>query len=593
MTETTIEQKRAALLEQRLRQRQAAQAGHDRIAPVPRTGPLRLSRQQEGLWLSAQLAPQLSTYNMPLTMRLTGPLDAGLLRAALGALTARHESLRTSFTTREGVPYLVVAEPPGEIWLEQTDLTAIPEDVRAQYALSLAAAQASRAFDLRRPPLLRAWLARLGPEDHLFQLTPHHIVCDGWSLPILTRELTELYNAALAGRPAQLPDLPLQPIDVDAWQRGQLAAGLLDQRLDYWRGQLAGLPRLNYPTDRPRPANPTLDGRHTTVDLPAELIDRADAEALRTQVAPFAVLLAAFATVLRDRTGQDDLALGSVFSGRTRTEMEPLVGFFASTQVLRVRLEPGLSARALIDQCHRTVLDAQKRQDVPFTDVVDAVQPERTPGVNPLFQICFTVARAGVTGVPVAFAGVTAEPLQIHQTGSRFDLVFQVTEKAGRRFAVQMEYSTELFDLGSVERLVADFRDALDRLLSVEDWAVTEVPAAPANVGVPQSDPADADADPDARPDPLDGAARSALIRQELAGIWAEVFEVESGPLSGEESFFEIGGTSIKAVRLRSRIQESFGVDIGLADLFAGGSIAELTEAIDAALDGPPPRPAR
>ncbi len=561
MTDMSIEQKRAALREQLLRQRRREQAARDEITPVARTGPLPLSRQQESVWLAAQVAPELSTYNMPVTMRLRGPLDPELLRAALAELTARHESLRTSFTAVDGTPLLLIEDAPGEVWFERADLTGVPERLRWPAALSAAHAQIGRPFDLRSAPLLRAWLARLAADDHVFQLIVHHVVCDGWSLPILARELSELYNAARAGRPAALAPLPLQPVDVDAWQRARRAAGRLDEPLAYWRAHLAGLPPLRLPAARSRPATATYTGNTLILDLPPDLVERADAQAGKIGVSPFAVLLACFATVLRDHCGQDDLAIGTGFSGRFRTEMEPMVGFFANTHVLRVRNEAGLPFSTLIERCQDVLLDAQQRQDVPFAEVVDAVRPDRAPGANPLFQVCLTLARAEVTAQASAFDGVTAERLRLDaQTGgARFDLTIQVTQEAPDRWSLHVEYSTELFDRAYAVRIAEDFRDALD-------WLVPG--------GAP------------------DGRVRSdvqldaAAIRQRLAELWMEVFEVEPGAHGDTENFFEIGGTSMKAVWLRVGIEEAFGVNLDLAEIYAGGSIAELTAAIEQALEG-------
>ncbi len=419
----------------------------------------------------------------------------------------------------------------------------------------------------------------------------HHIVGDGWSMPILTRDLSELYNAARTGRPAQLPELAVQPIDVYTWQRQRLNGEQGRQRLEFWRNQLAGMPQLRFPTDRPRPVQPSFAGRTVSVPLPSELIERADAEAAASGKMPFAVLLAGFAILLRQRCDQHDLAIGSVFSGRVRTEMEQLIGFFANTAVLRVRLADEQPVSSVIEHCHEVLLDAQRMQDVPFTEVVNAVQPERVPGANPLFQICFTLARDRVQVAPVAIDGMAAEQFTVLPRGSRFDITFQVTQLPDGQFDMQVEYAGALFEESTVHRLAVDYRELLTRMLPATGLAgltVGELQQQCELAKPVQVRPAEGAARVAAEPEP-DGWAElpddgTGLLCDELASIWSEVFDVPAGQYSYDQSFFEVGGTSIQAVRLRTRIENSFGVDIELADIFAGGSVAELAASIEAAL---------
>jgi acyl carrier protein len=613
--EAGVDRKRAELLEQLLRQRRLAKADQDRIDVVPREETAALAPQQEGLWLAAEVRPDETNYHIVVAMRLTGPLDVGLLRRAATELTARHESLRTGFVTLDGVPRLVVEPPPGTISLEQVDLTDLPEPIRLDRGLRLAVEHGEQVLGLRHAPLLRIWLARLGEQDYLLELLMHHIIGDGWSMPILARDLSELYNAAQAGRAAQLPTLSIQPIDVYTWQRNRLTGEQGRQRLAYWQNQLAGMPHLRIPTDRPRPAQPSYVGRTVSVPLPTELVDRADAEAATSGQMPFAVLLAAFAILLQQRSGQHDLAIGSVFSGRVRTEMEQLIGFFANTAVLRVRLAEDQPLSALIGHCHELLLDAQRMQDVPFTEVVSAVQPERVPGANPLFQICFAVARGPVRVAPLALDGMAVEEFTVLPRGSRFDLTFQVTQQPDGEYAMQVEYASALFDEPTVRRLAVDFRELLTRMLPATGLAeltvdellqACDLAAQPAERARPDEPaPPVEPAQPGERARSGESAARLAdrtepagvpleddqadgthLLDDELAAIWSEVFNVPAGQYSYDQSFFEVGGTSIQAVRLRTRIESNFGVDIELADIFAGGSVAELAASVEAALAG-------
>jgi non-ribosomal peptide synthetase component F len=584
--------KRAELMERLLRQRRREQQENDQIVAGPWTGTAALSSQQSGLWLATEVVDTSATYNIITVMRLRGPLDISLLHKALSGLISRQEGLRTSFAEQDGVPGLLIDPPPGRVWLEQLDVSAVPEPIRSRRALQLITDCCQQRIDLRVAPLLRVFVVRLDAEEHLLGYVLHHIIADGWSMPILAREFGELYRAAAENRAAQLPALPIQPSDVYRWQRERLSKEAVQQRLNHWRDQLAGMPPLRLPLDRPRPATPSGAGRQASLELPAELIARTDALARTSGHTPFAILLAAFAVLLRQRSGQHDLAIGTVFSGRVRTQMEQLIGYFANTGVLRVRTADEQPVSRLIGHCHDILLQAQQIQDIPFADVVGALAPARTPGANPLFQVCFTLARGGVTLAPLALDGIEAEPITVDVLGSRFDLTFQVTERADGSYVLMLEYASELFDESTMLRLASDYRTVLRAMLTgIDDPDLTvsrllQVSAPGSRPELP--DPAASGVTPDhpttAEPAEADtAAAETDSVRSELTRIWREVFEVTED-FQDDQSFFEIGGTSLTAVRLRTRILSEFGVDIPLGDIFAGGSIAELLPHIEASL---------
>lgn len=591
----TTTDKRAELLERLLRQRRRGQQENDQIIAQPWTGTAELSSQQSGLWLATELARTSATYNIITVMRLRGPLDISVLGKALSDLISRHEGLRTSFAEQEGVPRLVIDPPPGRVWLEQLDVSNVPEPIRSQRALQLITGCCQQRIELGIAPLLRVFVVRIDAEEHLLSYVLHHIIADGWSMPILAGELSELYRAAAEGRAAQLPAQPIQPSDVYRWQRQRLSNETVQQRLNHWRDQLAGMPPLRLPLDRPRPAAPSGAGSNASVELPAELIVRTDALARATSHTPFAILLAAFAVLLQQRSGQHDLAIGTVFSGRVRTQMEQLIGYFANTGVLRVRTAGEQPVGELIAHCHDILLEAQRIQDIPFPEVVKAVAPARTPGANPLFQVCFTLARGGVTVAPLAIDGVEIEPITVDVRGSRFDLTFQVTELVDGAYALMLEYASELFDESTMLQLAADYRTVLRTMLTETqgaDFTVnrllqasgldsgSERPAMaagesvgnrPTGTGPAGSGPTDT------------AAAEVDSVRDELARIWSEAVEVTED-FQDDQSFFELGGTSLTAMRLRTRILSEFGVDIPLGDIFAGGSIAELLPLVEAGL---------
>jgi amino acid adenylation domain-containing protein len=451
----SIEDKRRAVLELQLRRRQAAEAEErDRVVAVSRDDRLPCSHQQEGLWLLHQIDPDLSVYEIPLAVRLRGRLDLGALVAALTALVARHESLRSRFESLHGVPEQVI-DPVPQAWpmpVIELPRAEVPGWIRAQQHVP---------FDLRTGPLFRSSLARVEPDEHVLMLVMHHIVTDGWSVTVLSRELSELYNAALAGTTPALAKLEVQAADHAAWQRRWLTGSQLQRELGYWREALEDLQTLEFPADRPRPAQPTGAGAMFERRLPDELAAALRGLARHEQASFLAVLLAGFLAVLSRYTGQDDLAVGSVFSGRTRTEIEPLVGFFANTSVLRTSIAGDPTGRELIRRCNDTVLGATAHQDVPFGLVVDTLKPDRVPGLNPLFQVSLTVQAAGVTGGGLHFAGLEATELDTNSDRARFDLAVAAVERTDDGLDLTMEYSTELFDTDRIERLADHFVIAL------------------------------------------------------------------------------------------------------------------------------------
>ncbi|HVR96499.1 MAG TPA: amino acid adenylation domain-containing protein, partial [Thermoanaerobaculia bacterium] len=320
------------------------------IVPVSRDGDLPLSFAQQRLWFLDQLEPGSAAYNIPLAVRLSGELSAGALAEVFAGIVRRHEALRTTFTAREGRPVQVIGPPRVE--LPVVDLSHVSE----QEALRLAREEARRPFDLQRGPLLRLALLRLGDREHVLLLTLHHIVSDGWSMGVLLREIAALYAGAV------LPELPVQYADFAVWQRRWLEGEVLEAQLAYWKGQLAGAPRvLELPLDRPRPAVQTFGGAVLPVRLPAvrELCRREGAT-------PFMVLLAAWATVLGRHAGQEDVLVGTPIAGRNRREIEGLIGFFVNTLVLRTDLSGSPGFAGLVGRVRRAALDGYTHQDVPF-----------------------------------------------------------------------------------------------------------------------------------------------------------------------------------------------------------------------------------
>jgi amino acid adenylation domain-containing protein len=476
--ESTLSQARQALLDLKLRQRRAAEAARNRIVAVPRVGRLPVTEQQRYLWFLHQLAPQTPIYNVPFALRLHGPLDLGALQAALAGLVARHEGLRTRFGAERGVPYQTVAELVGQLLPAVADLTGVPAEQRWDEAVALARGQIRQPFDLATGPLLRCHLSRLGETDHLLTLVIHHIVTDGWSTGILMGDLAELYDAARLNRPAALPELPIAPIDVAVWQQGALSGEARQRHLEYWSDRLTDVPTLSFPADRLRPAHPTGAGDSVVQDLPGDLVEAARKVAATENVSVLAVFATAMCLVLHRYTGQTDLAFGSVLSGRTRRELEPLVGLFVNPVVLRTSMAGDPTLRELMQHCQETTLDAQAHQDVVFGSIVEYLHPERVAGRNPLFQVALSLLPDEIMD-DFRFGELSVENVPLHAGTSRFDISMQISTRAAGDSSVWVEYSTELFERERIERLVVHLCTAVEALVADPDRRVSGVSVLP------------------------------------------------------------------------------------------------------------------
>ncbi|HEY3571702.1 MAG TPA: amino acid adenylation domain-containing protein [Thermoanaerobaculia bacterium] len=443
------------------------------LVPAPRGGDLPLSFAQQRLWLIDQLEPGTPLYNLPLVLRAEGPLRAAVLRRALSEIVRRHEAVRTVFASREDAPAQVIL-PPAPFSLPLVDLSALPEPAREAAALALAGEEAVRPFDLRRDPMLRGVLLRLGEEDHAVALTMHHVASDGWSLGLLVREVSALYAAFAEGRPSPLPELPVQYADFALWQRSWLRGELLEDEIAWWRQQLAGLPPvLELPADRPRPAAQSYRGATRPVRLPAGLAGRLEALGRREGATLFMVLLAGVQALLARWSGQEDMAVGSPVAGRGRIETEELIGFFVNTLVLRGDLAGGPTFRELLGRARETALAAYLHQDVPFEKLVEALAPERSLAHTPLFQVMLVLQNA--PGEDLEIPGLRLSPVAVDAAPAKLDLTLNLGEHEGR-VAGTAVYATDLFDAATIERLLIRFERLLEAAMADPDRPLAELP---------------------------------------------------------------------------------------------------------------------
>ncbi len=445
--------------------------GAPRLERALRDGPLPLSFAQQRLWMLEQITPGGSAYHLPQALRLRGSLDAAALEASFTGLVRRHESLRTSFPSTDGQPVQEIA-PQASLALRRVELDAIPEAEREAAALRLAAEEVDQPFELIRGPLIRATLIRLAPEDHLLVVTLHHLIADGWSLRVLTREMVALYLASRRGEAPALPEPSLQYVDYALWQRRWLQGPALDAQLGYWKERLAGLQPLELPTDRPRPPTPSFRAARSPFTLTRSQSDALEALGRRESVTPFMVLLAAFSAALGRFSGQSDIAVGSPIAGRGRTELEGMIGMFVNTLVLRTDLSGNPSGRALLERVKEATLGAYAHQDLPFEKLVEELHPERDPSRSPLFQVMLSLQEE--SSMPASLEGLSIQPLELETGSTQFDLTLWL-RPTPQGYAGAFEYSAELFDEATVARLAREVERTLEALAEQPERRLSEL----------------------------------------------------------------------------------------------------------------------
>uniref|UniRef100_UPI000AC1C4AF non-ribosomal peptide synthetase n=1 Tax=Pseudomonas syringae pv. coryli TaxID=317659 RepID=UPI000AC1C4AF len=441
------------------------------ITPVNRAAPLALSFSQQRLWFLSQLQASASAaYHIAGGVKINGQLNRPALQAALDRIVARHEALRTGFTSLNGTPFQHIHEPAA-FALAVHDLRHQPDVEGALQHLS--ALEAAAPFDLEQGPLIRGQLVQVGECEHVLLITLHHIASDGWSLVRFLRELGALYDAFCTGQSDPLPPLPLQYVDYAAWQRRWIDGAVLQGQLTYWREQLSDAPPLlTLPADRPRPAVQEYTGGRVDFSLDTALTAELKALAARHDVTLYMTLLAAWAALLARLSGQEDIVIGSPVAGRTRTELEPLIGFFVNTLALRCRVNGSETLAALLAQVKATTLAALAHQDLPFEQLVEALNPQRSLAHSPLFQTLFAWQEAGGDGLTLP--GLQTQPLNVGQVTAKFDLLLAL-EDDGEQLQGSIEYASSLFDQSTVERyaehlqilLGAMVRDASQPLASL------------------------------------------------------------------------------------------------------------------------------
>jgi thioesterase domain-containing protein/acyl carrier protein len=596
------------------------------LLPLEQRTQAPLSFAQQRLWFLSQLEPQSAAYNIPGALRLRGALNLPAFTRALEELLNRHEALRTTFQIRNEQPVQIIASEL-HLVLPVIDLSATAPEQREAKALALIKEIVQQPFDLTTGPLICFHLLRLQAQEHILLINMHHIISDGWSLDIMIHEHASLYNSFCADRPSSLPPLPFHYADYAVWQRRWLQGEVLQKQLHYWQQQLAHAPQqVTLPLDRPRPPVQSYRGANAGKTLPTRDFQILKKLCGTEGVTLFMLLLAAFQTVLYRVTGQEDIVVGSPIANRTRSEVEHIVGFFVNTLVLRTNLAGNPTFRALLKQVRALMLDAYANQDLPFEQLVQMLRVERNISYSPLFQIMFVLQNTPWS-MPV-FAGLEVELFAQENATSKFDVALTITQKDNELF-VGCNYNTDLFNESSIVRLLDDYhallmilatdpdqhiQDAIllaesehqgvlpmttrvssearfssESLLSaLRDFLQKRLPdyMVPALFMVLEALPLTANGKRDlaALPSPAfprsEGneqvvAPRNAL-ELGLAHIWEELLDIR--PIGVKENFFALGGHSLLAIRLMTRIQKVYHIDVPLNIFFQHPTVEELAQ---------------
>ena len=542
------------------------------IAAADRGRPLPLSFGQQRLWFLHRLEPSSVEYTIPVVIRLDGPLDQSALAAALTAVVHRHETLRTTFTVMDGQPVQVI-HPPAPVPLPILD---VPDAATADRMI---AEDIACPFDLATGPLLRARLLRIDTVTHLLCVLLHHVVSDLVSAQILRRDLAACYRASRTGTEPDLPALPVQYADYAAWQRTQLTGRRIDDHLTYWRRQLADLPALQLPSDRPRTTSRSADAGILAVTVEAAIADGLRQLAARSNATVFMTVVAAIDVLLSRWCGQRDITVATPVAGRTRTDTDDLIGFFVNTLVLRTDLSGTPSFSDVLARVRRTTLAALAHQDVPFEYLVDDLAVERDLSRHPLFDVL--VAFQHGAEPPLALPGLAACDLGAPLPVTVVDLVFNVADIGGE-LRVAVEYRTDLFDRERIEGLATALRSLLAAVARDPDRPVEaiELPLDTTPTAAAPAPPSHAR--PDARTDRRAAEAPVTRAEHALADIWQHLLAVPQ--VHRHDNFFHLGGHSLLATQLIDTMNVAFATSLPLRLVFERPVLADLATAVEQAV---------
>ena len=550
--------------------RQCTAPGTSSAIPRARAvGPRPLSHAQEGLWFLDRLNGSSALYNVPFAIRLRGSIDNHVLQVAINEQVTRHPALRTRFESVHGNAVQHI-ESGTTVALELVDLAVIPGGTRDTALHRAMGERACAPFELGRAPLIRATLFRLDERDRVLMFVVHHIVFDGWSSNVLMEELGQCYASLLEGRAPQLDPLPMLFADFAAWQRDRQRDADHQRQLQYWRSTLSGLAALNLPTDIRRPAQTSHRGAITELALPGRLTTRLKALSREHGCTLFMTVLAAFQGLLARWTGQTDIAVGTPVAGRQLPELEPLIGHFVNTVVLRTALDHDPRFSDLLDRVRATCLGAFSNQDIPFDRLVAELAPSRDMSRNPLFQVSFSLQDAAQFALRLP--QVECTPMPLHTDTAKFDLSLSFAEQIDGSLLGQFEYATDLFHQTTIDHLAAAMLATVDALAHEPSRRLSQLmlsglsPQTQAGTAAAPTRPASTDLAPSGVPTSDHGA-----LERLLGDIWAKTLGTDQ--VAPDDDFFDIGGHSLLALRLLDAIEQRTGHKLVLASFLGAPTV--------------------
>ncbi|MBK8903666.1 MAG: amino acid adenylation domain-containing protein [Anaerolineaceae bacterium] len=444
---------------------------HLPLVPQPVSAHPPLSFSQERMWFLYQLNPQSTAYNIPGALRLSGPLNAEALAWSLKQLFNRHESLRTRFVVVDGQPATFI-EPDFVLDMPLEDCRSLPRDERQAYVMHALEEAVRTPFQLDKLPLLHVKLFQVDDEEHILLVNMHHIISDQWSMGVLSRDLATFYQAYLENKPAKLPDMPVQVRDYAVWQRRLAQAGSLEAQFTYWAKQLADLPTVEMPTDRPRPTVQTYEGAVITAPLPEPVRTGLQQLGKQENATPFMMMLAGFYLLINRYTDAKDIPIGTPIANRRYAQTEPLISTLVNTLVLRTAVSPNLTFRQFLQQVKKVALEAYAHQDMPFEQLVDRLQVKRDTSRSPLFQLFFNVQNAPFS--PPELPGIETEVMLVDRGAAQFDLSLTVDTELTHQ--AMLEFNTTLFDWDRMERLFGHYWTIMTAAVADPDQSIGALP---------------------------------------------------------------------------------------------------------------------
>lgn len=445
------------------------------ILPAPPEENVPLSFSQQRLWFLDQLEPGNTFYNIPETYKIKGRLNIAILEAGFNELIKRHEILRTSFLTIDGKPKVEIS-PELKIKINVTDLSEFTGDELDRIIESISRREVQNYIPLNEAPLFRISVLKLSDEDFIILVVFHHIVTDEWSSVIMIKEIALIYNDLMSNICISLPELKIQYKDYSVWQRKYLSGDNLNTQIEYWKDKLRDIPAcLELPLDHPRPAVQSFRGDYISCELSSQMVKCLREFNRVHSLTMFMTMLSAFQALLFRLSGQDDIVIGTPVANRNKEEIEPLIGFFVNTVVLRSKINKGMRFLDLTKDTMESSLEAFTFQDLPFEMLVDAIQPERSLSRSPIFQVMFTLQNAPRRDYELN-SELRIIPYEVHSMTSKFDLTMFVSEISDEKVSVALEYNADLFEKESAEKMLRLYKCILEHVMADNNMEVSRIP---------------------------------------------------------------------------------------------------------------------